>query len=461
MNRKLKIALKRRSSEQGFALVVAVGMGLIMVLVGTTMLIRGRGDQVTASAQKATNQGLSAAETGITRYQDLINTNRIIATYTRTGTPGWTNAATIPGITSGCTSGGGSSTVTPASVTTWQNVDLNVPSDPTQGQYRLVDYTYTPNSGVIAPAAPGTGTLTVEGRVNQTGTGSTATEDVRTATTKLQVNIPVQQSDINNVPVPGLWIKSGTMPGNQKTKGNILLNDCSLSPAPAADSHQAIDTSLSPPGPYIDPVTGEPYQTKQVSLTFPVLPPKPTFITLPNNQVLGAISSSQTFPRIGDRSSTGAIYPLTGGVFEYSVASVSGNNTITIRNTPGVKVKFYLDGDIAKQTDFLHDCTTSGCAPTDFQIFGYGASGSRICLNGNGLIDAFIFAPAYSAGVDGNGQFRGSIWVNDFEAPSCSSSSNHIVVVQSASWTSLGLTPQSLPPRLSPISSWQRQEATP
>ena len=330
------------------------------------------------------------------------------------------------------------------------------------GQYRLVSYVY-PAPGITGTTgvAPGIGQLTVEGRVNQSGSGSIATTGVGTATTRLVVNIPLEQGDLSNYPVPGLWLKSGTMPGNQTTKGNILLNDCSISPAPTPTTNQEIDNSRTPSGPYIDPDTGQPYQTKQVSISLPALPPKPTFITSPNNQVLGAISSNLTLPRDGDKSNTGAVYPATGGVFEYSVASVSGNNTITITNTPGVKVRFHLDGDIAKQTTFIHDCTTSGCDPADFQIFGHGPSGSKICLNGNGLIDAFIFAPAYSAGVDGNGQFRGSVWVNDFNAPSCSSSSNHLVVVQSASWSSLGLTPQNLPPKLAPVSSWQRQEASP
>jgi len=33
MNKKLKMALGRRSSEQGFAIPIAVGLGLVMLLV--------------------------------------------------------------------------------------------------------------------------------------------------------------------------------------------------------------------------------------------------------------------------------------------------------------------------------------------------------------------------------------------------------------------------------------------
>jgi hypothetical protein len=598
MNKKLKIALRSCSSEQGFAIPVAVGIGLVMLLVGVTMIIRSQGDQVTASAQKATARSLNAAEAGITRVQSVMNTYRILSNITLT------NIASTPPTTSwnrvynasppSCSTAGSTEISSYRINSDWITLDNG-------GQFRIKEYTYRPNSDpakitvgttipfsgsvalailpinylidndsvegqiqgipgilsrqgnnytfrrlgsgtstpiatdtfffpgpsdppqntgditipvsgsvpiTILPAtylldggsvegqiegiqgtlfrsgsvytferlvsgaatnvtgdffptrAPGTGTLRLEGRVNQAGTGNTATQTVGTANSQLVVSIPIMQRDINSLPVPGTWLKSGTMIGNQKVQGNILLNDCSIS-TPSPTDHQAIDNSQSPPGPYIDPDTGMPYKTLRVDSVFPPLPRKPTFITSPMNQILGTLNSNQTFPRTGDTSNTGAVYPAIGGVFEYSVTSVTGNNTITILTNPGIQVRFYLDGNIDKQTTFLHNCSTSSCKPTDFEIIGYGPSGSTICLNGNGLIDGFIYAPAYSAGVDGNGKFRGSVWVNDFDAPSCSSSSNHIVVDQTANWTTLGLKPRNLPPTLAPVTSWLRQEASP
>ena len=73
MNKKLKIALIYRTSEQGFALPVAIGLGLIMLLIGATMIVRSQGDQVTASAQKATASSFDTTETGITRIQLLLS----------------------------------------------------------------------------------------------------------------------------------------------------------------------------------------------------------------------------------------------------------------------------------------------------------------------------------------------------------------------------------------------------
>lgn len=67
MHRKLKAALRCRSSDRGFALPVAVGMGLIMLLVAATMIVRSQGGQVTASARKRTGASLAVAEGGIAR----------------------------------------------------------------------------------------------------------------------------------------------------------------------------------------------------------------------------------------------------------------------------------------------------------------------------------------------------------------------------------------------------------
>jgi len=57
-------ASSRSQNEQGFAIPVAVGIGLITILVATTMMLRSQDDQVTALAQKQTAQSLGIAEGG-------------------------------------------------------------------------------------------------------------------------------------------------------------------------------------------------------------------------------------------------------------------------------------------------------------------------------------------------------------------------------------------------------------
>lgn len=495
MNKNLKSALKNSSSEQGFAIPIAVGMGLVMLLIGTTMIVRSQGDEVTALTQKATNRGLSAAETGITRYQALINSNRVIATYKDcegirptsgvskgvcpdTGTTiSWANAPSIPGITS-CSGGGSADDVKLNSTTAWRDVstedlnrngtldtgeDLNgngaLDRDPSLGQYRLFNYVYpAPDTTGTVGVAPGTGQLTVEGRVNQSGAGSTATTSLGTATTRLQVNIPVQQGDINNTPVPGAWFKEGGMEDAQSgkaektVKGNILLNDCSVNPA--ANAYQA--TTGKPPVPYTDPATGQPYKTTRANINFPDIPTKPT---IPASNQLTTINSNTTItlPKLTIPAHT----PTTeDGItaYRYSVTAINKGNIVI---TPGQKVIFYLDGNIDKGVDISHDCgSVSGCKPTDFQVYGYATNG-EMCLNGNNAFQGFVFAPTYSLGVTGSGNIEGSVWAKDFgKIKDCGSNNASIVVTQEADWnTLLGLGLKfNLPPVISSASSWQRQE---
>lgn len=477
------------SGEGGFALPIVLGMGLVMILIAATMIVRAQGDQTTALAQKATNQGLSAAETGITRYQALINNNRAIAAYkdcegTRnasgtcpdTGTTkSWSNASAIPGITS-CSGNGTASVVPQAKEATWRDVsteDLNgngtldtgedingngvLDKDPKLGQYRLVSYVY---SGTVG-TAPGTGQLTVEGRVNQVGSGSGATQGISTATTRLQVNIPVQQGDTKDTPVPGAWFKQGGMEdvqtgnANKTVKGNVLLNDCSLNPTDV--DYQA--KTGNPPVPYTDPITGQAYKTTRSKINFPDLPTKPT---IPTSNQLRTIAingnAAMTLPNLT------AIPPHTqttvDGItaYRYSITAITQGNIVI---TPGAKVIFYLDGNIDKGVDIQHNCTgVSSCKPTDFQVYGYANNG-QMCLNGNNAFQGFIFAPNYSVGVTGNGNIEGSVWARDFgKISNCGSNNPTIVITQNTNWnTLLGLGLNfNLPPKLSPLSLWQKQE---
>lgn len=462
MHKNLKLALNNRTSEQGFAIPIAVGMGLVMLLIGTTMIVRSQGDEVTALTQKATNRGLSAAETGITRYQSLINSNRVIATYPLTGTLSWTNASSIPGITS-C-SGGGATVVTANSTTAWQDVNS---SNSSLGQYKLVSYVYpAPGTTGTPGTAPGIGQLTVEGRVNQTDANGDGDDNddndtsVGTATTRLQVNIPVQQGDINTVPVPGAWFKEGGMEDAQSgkaektVKGNILLNDCSVKPA--ANAYQA--TTGKPPVPYTDPTTGQPYKTTTANINFPDIPTKPA--TFPTSNQLKTINSNTTITLPDLTTNPKDEQTTVDGItaYRYSVTAINKGNIVI---TPGEKVIFYLDGNIDKGVDIKHDCgAVSGCDPTDFQVYGYAANG-EMCLNGNNAFQGFVFAPTYSVGVTGNGNIEGSVWSKDFgKIKDCGSNNASIVVTQEADWnTLLGLGLKfNLPPVISSASSWQRQE---
>ncbi len=74
MNTKLILELLNpKKSEQGFATVLAVGIGLITMIVGLTMVVRSQSSQTNALAQKNTATSVAIAETGMTRTLSELN----------------------------------------------------------------------------------------------------------------------------------------------------------------------------------------------------------------------------------------------------------------------------------------------------------------------------------------------------------------------------------------------------
>ncbi|MBC8121929.1 MAG: hypothetical protein H7Y22_08855, partial [Gemmatimonadaceae bacterium] len=264
-----------------------------------------------------------------------------------------------------------------------------------------------------------------------------------TATTNLQVNVPVSSGGLRGVPFPGLWLTDPSTngpSGNQKVAGNVFLNNCS--------GTANLNTNS------VDPSTGQAWQVLHPPLQMPSLPAEPAGI----RQIAGNID--QTLPDLarGDTLSTVG----TQQVYAYKISGSLDKAKITV--PVGQKVYIWLAGNIEKNSEIIHDCgTNSSCKPTDVQVY---ASGSAIasptvpsmCLNGNRELNAFILAPSYAIGVDGGSAFKGSLWAKSWGVQSCTSNSNHTVVVQTGNWADLAvvLPASTLPPKLDQITSWQR-----
>jgi archaellum component FlaF (FlaF/FlaG flagellin family) len=510
MSPKLKFALICRCSDRGFALPIAIGIGFVFLLIAATLVMRSQGDQVTASAQKATARSLGTAETGVTRVQSLLNEYGILASTTLIDLPTSPTSSSwkqiyVNSTPSACGSSGAATKIEGYRLNEWETLSDG-------SKFKITEYTYKPNSSPsdttqitanVTIPANGSVALTIssstyltdgssvdiqiqgiQGTLKRTGSNysftrlipgtatsitapaivyPTTTPGIATlkaegqindsiASSNLEVNIPVQAGDISSVPVPGVFLNSGGT-GNNTIKGNVLLRDCSVD-----KTEIKIEKDPSTDRPYIDPDTGQEYKADYTKVSFPDLPPKPTF---PSSHILGSINTGShdalVFPRGGDT-------PNANGVYEYSVSSINLHNSSSLTITAGQKVTFYLDGSIAKGGDIIHNCSgVTGCKPTDFKIFGYSSTG-EICTNGNNYIEAFIFAPSYKVGVAGSGGsvggFKGSVWVDDWSnGGSCGSNSGNTVVVQTGSWTDLGLTPKNLPPKIAPLTSWQKQES--
>ncbi|MBC8120757.1 MAG: hypothetical protein H7Y22_02835 [Gemmatimonadaceae bacterium] len=449
MNTQRNFCLRRGASPgKGFALPLAIGVGLVMLLASTIMIFRSQRDSVTASNQKQTNQSLGVAEAGIARVLNILPQYPTLATYNFAD---WKNAnattPAVPGLVS-CDNANGGSTVDNFADTAanWTNLD---PNDISKGQYKVIDYQYSDPTNHLTP---GTGTLTVAGRL-RSGTLSLAG-------TYLSVQIPVANGGVRGIPFPGIWLTDGGT-GNNTLQANVFLNDCS----PSANS-VVIGT---------DPTTGDAHQVLHTNLSFPALPAKPLVdinlplgsLSLNGGRTTISLNSNLTLPRGTDIPVTKVVDGQSIQVYEYHIAGdfdIAGSARLTV--TPGAKVYFYLDGDIPSPSgDIMHDCgSNTSCKPTDFHIYGYGPSGSEICTNGVGYIEAFILAPNYSVGVAGSGGgqggIEGALWANSWSNNGgCGSNTSNIVATQAANWNQLAaFPPQQLPPRVAPLQSWQRQE---
>ncbi|AFZ12586.1 hypothetical protein Cri9333_1699 [Crinalium epipsammum PCC 9333] len=469
MNSKLKIHILSRSTEQGFAMIAALGIGLVMFLVGLTMVVRSQGDQTTATAQKSTATAMSAAETGVSRYQSFIDTNREIAIYpdcvttrTKSGNDwvcsdsgntnkSWANANALT--FSSCASLAGTIASSNKNIS-WTDVDLN---DATKGQYRLVSYTYGPTAGI----SPGTGVLTIEGRANQKGSGATATNDVGTSTTRLKISIPVLPSKVIPFPFPGMWSK--TTVSTDKIAANII--------APCGVTQSSTGSNFVNNG-------ATPWKFVNTNFVMPPVPPTPTtnvatvtYASLPTASVntggqKGTITAP-ILPRAADITSQSNYNSATGEYQYIMTDNINGD----LFFTPGYKVAVYLQGDInltGGQEAIVHKCgTLPNCSATDTRIYGISPNGTaNFSLKGNGSIcEILFFAPTYDVSLDGGGDAQGCgggastngvYWVKSWAG---GGKGSHTALAQSGTnWDDLSFLNFILPPQIAPASTWQRQE---
>jgi hypothetical protein len=426
MNKKLKMALGRRSSEQGFAIPIAVGLGLVMLLVGMTMIIRSQGDRVTASAQKGTAQSLSVAETGITYVQAFLIKNRGLISKPYK----WTDY--LDSLSGNCTSL--ALYAEAKAFNNWITVGSGT------GQFKVISYIPTTQEGI----------LLVEGQALQNS-------NIK-STTRLQVRIPFDQTTMPPFNAPGAWAEGYGL-GNNQIVGSVIDSGCPPGSLNPSELSQISGNVTNNPG-----------------LTLPPVQPVPPVCTVgqlyPANcgaMPLPAIESNLTLPRNIDVSNTNGEYIYYVAKSGNNSINLSGNNKLVIK--PGKKVTLYLQGNINTQGSGVkigHNCYDSSnppdgepdgttpvpdeCTPTNFRIYG-GTDTTSIVFGGSNTVDAFISAPnAINSGVDGSAQIRGSVWLKEWDA----ANGNHIVIKQAGGWNNI---PTLLwPPQLTPITSWQRRE---
>jgi hypothetical protein len=274
-----------RSKNQGFVLPIAIGVGIAMVLVATTMIIRAQSDRINNDAQQTKAKSKSIADTAVTQVLDFVNNNSNLllasgsdpskdkntcnANFTNTKSAVCWNILdpAVDPSTSGIPPIQKYTRVCKNKVWVDTRADaLALLSGKSiasaNANFKLNSYKYSviwePDVTSASPDVPSPNPLTGDGADNNiTGSKITSTQGTFDITAKvnyapstsptdtqkqleafqgsqirIQFNIPVTPA-ANSDTIPGLWLKEGDMTNDSKTGENknlvasqVWLKDC-------------------------------------------------------------------------------------------------------------------------------------------------------------------------------------------------------------------------------------------
>lgn len=441
MNPKLKFALIRCYSDQGFAMPIVMALGFIMILIATTMVMRSQGDQVTASAQKATAQSLAVAEGGMSRTLSKLNqsdpNSNFSSLLTRNYDPDGLLGSTVNEWTSNkppCT-------------------DINDLLSGTIGNpnstYQVLAYRYN--------ATAKTGTLLVKGTA-PIGASSPESRVQQTFNISPKLGSIVGVLGTNDIAL-----------GNNDIRGiygNVACtntSNCSVScPYTQASAKSAIGGLGSAD------IDGKIFIGSVPTPTLPIMPAmwngtgtKPTTeFTID----LGSFDNKTTNTFELPRSSDFADH-IAGTPYHYHIGSMNDNNfNITIntqknatKNPTGDPVYWWVSGNIGMGGTSQLNHTSSSDNPTAFRIYGTATSQDILVASGASDVDAFIFAPNARVGINGTGTIDGLVYAKSFGE--IGANGNAVVNVPNNAnlASSLGDLAVYFSHKTDSLNSWQRQ----
>lgn len=456
--------------------------GMMMLAVGTSLLIQSQSNQLKVVAQNTTARAASVAEAGATQYMNFLNKNRALLTFpdcagTRDSngtcsdsgtTQSWALASNIPGVNTtsseeeeeeqdACSSSNNSSNTASEISTNWANTSNSAWKDLPDGQYRLVSYQYSSTKGA--------GTLTIEARVNQQGTGASATDVAgQTAKARVAMTFPVTASSTpSSVPTtnPGLWARSFST--GATTYANVLdSSGCASGNTAFSASVGTLPTlpiGSLPNGNHTPSLSTTAATITRQAIPFPSLPPYPTdwsnldstslnSTTTPKRTVNRLSDCSRTsYPQNGDYDSEGNQYnssspPSTAKTYRYHITGTCTiPSSVTFGSNGLEKFVMYVDSTLnignnarlgtgaSGRSKVLWLLKTSNLAlggnsqvgsaspsaetAKNWAFFLY--NGTSVSLSGTADYYAFIFAPNANADLSGNPKIAGSLWVNSYQ----------------------------------------------
>jgi hypothetical protein len=407
---------------------LALGMGLVMIIVTASIIGRSHSDRTTTSFQQESTRSASVSETGTVRVRAYLASHKFLATKNSND---WVNTLdSLPAAQANC----GLIDFTQARQQSqlfqngsWIDIDS---SDSKKGRYKLVDYQYQ----------NGVGKLIVAGEI----TPYNSNDNI--STSKLSVDIPIGSEAANILP-PALWANTFNLSSAQQITGQIRSVSCPLLPAIDPDGVAGLDYGNLMTGGQIiaDPFT---------SIPIPKIAPS-TATLLP------AITSSIQLPRIGFID-----LPDANNEYHYLVDldSLSSGHSIKLQDgdfikvniLPNQKVNLYLKGKID-----LAGSKTIGVDPIHPNLRIYGSSQTtKLIINKSAAITAFIHAPFADAQSFNNPPSLGSgivggVWVKSWDS---ATSANDLAIVQVGTWADWGFSKIEQPSQLSPVSEWRRLE---
>jgi hypothetical protein len=455
----------RFHNNQGFSVVVALAMGLLMTLLALTILFRTQNDRLLANKEGTASKSLEAADAGAAYYQSLLFRYPILATFNSCDindfdgectnpdlTTSWRNITRIAESSNACTSSTTLSTDDRTQIQdalNWRNLPSIPPDNDQNKKYRVVSYQYNETDS--------TGTLIVESQVslpkvsNASVTGGTSSARVAVRFGVKSIFDP--RAKVNPlVRLPGIWAKSFSVSGIPVLKTDIcdssgnngssilsprrdldipdnLLNaSYKVIPAsPTWDFPNLPDegkTATSLAGAFTAPNTFTVSASK--SCTIPTSTPGCPFYNVTPDTTSSPPTSIYRYviPAINVNSNASGAGQLTLGnalpALSTVIIRVNGNITLasgtTLRIQNGARVIIYLSGNFSGgNASVIH-----GGQPEDFQIYKYGSGTLTFNSNTNpstNPINAVIVAPNATTRLNSNPlgpspktQIRGGIW---------------------------------------------------
>ncbi|MGL5035505.1 MAG: hypothetical protein ACRC6M_17100 [Microcystaceae cyanobacterium] len=493
MKARFKFLLIRHVSQpqaRGFVLPMTIAIGLVVLVVGATLMIRATGDQQNATSQKATMVANSAAETGMTRLQDFLNKYPYLA---KSSLDEWTTLAANPNspmmeqiVTQARSQSCEQATQSKEEVkSNIQKALVAIGSGSVQAlpkpdssnstlapHYQIKKYYYYTD---------GTAKVLVQG---QAGSNAKAIANL-TATTPVAGD-PVT-SLANTVPV--LWVRqyvdfganaTNSLPG--KGDGDVVLDACMSQtiPTPTANKIDEEDyqtyltnntTTIVTNPDSVNPGTG-PAKVIKISLKngrtltksdnpMPMPPVMPSNAKSLVKQDL--VGKATTLPLAADLANAkgAANYDAASGSYLYQIDSLSDSLVFA----SGQKVTLYVNGPInfkGGSSSITHTCASGSNCAQDVTIIGNSSTPGQqfISLDGNQKIcNVWVWAPDYIVDLSGGGNAKdcaanasGIYWVKGWNG---GGQGVHIANAPSTNWNGFTTaTTQATKNKMSAPTQW-------